>query len=178
MGEAMAVAQQMNIKAAGCLLIADKQTEPFILLGKDKFRRAYGVLAGKRQKVMTNAGETCLETPYQTALRETVEESRGYWDRDYLRAHSHPALVLERQQFMLFRAAVPLVDVEAIKAQKMPRFAPAWAAYREISDYAWISAKAIMQRPAHSIPTVDGRTVRVHKALAQELKTAEAMGWW
>ena len=172
-----ALIQAPHITAAGCLLLTLNEDKPYVLLAKDKYRRAYGVLAGQRQR-LAGSGKKGLETPYQTALRETCEESRGYWGVPYLEAHSQTTLRLERGHFMLFRALVPWVAVATIKAQKIPRFAPAWAAYREISDYAWVSTEAIMRYPARSVPTQDGRRVRVHKALAQELKDAEALGWW
>ncbi len=172
-----ALTQAPHISEAGCLLLTLNEDKPYVLLAKDKYRRAYGVLAGKRQRLAGRARKV-LETPYQTALREACEESRGYWDVPYLQAHSHASLHIERGHFMLFRALVPRVAVATLKAQHIPRFAPAWAAYREISDYAWLSTEAIMQSPARRVPTDDGRHVRVHKALAQELKTAEALGWW
>ena len=77
-----------GIDAAGGLMLAEYQGQTWVLLAKDKYRRRFGTLAGKRSRA---------ETPYQTALREGMEESRGYWDESFLRAHSDSQQALSQQ---------------------------------------------------------------------------------
>ena len=158
-----------GIDAAGCLILAQHQGQAWVLLGKDRYRRRFGPLAGKRART---------ETPYQTALREAMEESRGYWDEAFLRAHSDSQQVLSHCRFMLFKVAVPFVPIKAIQAIKIPRFSLKWAPYREITQYAWVSTDALLKQPINAMPSLDGRLIRVHRELPVELTMAQQHNWF
>ncbi len=158
-----------GIDAAGCLILAEHQGQTWVLLGKDKFRRRFGPLAGQRGRA---------ETPYQTALREGMEESRGYWDEAFLRARSDSQQALSHRRFMLFKVVLPFVPTETIQAIKIPRFSLKWAPYREITQYAWVSTKALLEHPINAVPSLDGRLIRVHRDLPFELDMAQQRNWF
>ncbi len=158
-----------DIDAAGCLILAEYQGQTWVLLGKDKYRRRFGPLAGKRSRA---------ETPYQTALREGMEESRGYWNESFLRAHSDSQQALSHRRFMLFKVALPFVPIEAIQAINIPRFSLKWAPYREITQYTWVSTKALLEHPINEVPSLDGRLIRIHRDLPYELKMAQQHNWF
>ena len=159
-----------SILAAGLILLAEHQGQMLVLLGRDRWRRRYSVLAGKRQRLRDATGQRRLESPYQTAIREAAEESRGYWQQAQLTALCSADRFIDYGRCRLFTATVGYVPAAAIKAKALPSLSPRFAAYREIAAFAWVAVEAVLQCPPQRVPSIDGRTIRVHRALAHELQ--------
>lgn len=167
-----------DFTAAGVLLIADQNGSAFILLGRDRYRPWYEMLAGSRERVSDGggAGMSRRETAYETALRECFEESRGFLKPDYLSGVTDPGAFLRDGSLVFFRAEIEKFSSREIKRQHLPEVANS-AAFREIVDYAWVSVEAVLSGNDAFVFDDTGRRIQVKSRLKHRLVQARAAGW-
>ncbi len=167
-----------DFTAAGVLLIASQNGSAFILIGRDRYRPWYEMLAGSRERVPDGgrAGMSRRETAYETALRECFEESRGYLKPDYLLGVTDPAAFLRDGTFVFFRADIEKFSSDEIKRRHVPEDANS-AAFREIADYAWVSVEAVLSGNDAFVFDDIGRRIQVRRRLKHRLVQARAAGW-
>ena len=167
-----------DFTAAGVLLIANQNGSAFILLGRDRYRPWYEMLAGSRERVPDGGGADMSrrETAYETALRECFEESGGFLKPDYLLGVTDPAAFLRDGSFVFFRAEIEKFSSSEIKRQHLPEVANS-AAFREIVDYAWVSVEAVLSGNDAFVFDDTGRRIQVRRRLKHRLVQARAAGW-
>ncbi len=79
------------VAASGTLVMSKQTTGNFVLLARSKGRDYFELLGGTNEIAASLSNEIpSAESDYETALRETVEESRGYFGRRGLLLVSDP----------------------------------------------------------------------------------------
>ena len=164
--------------AAGVLLIAEKDGSTYILLGRDRFRPWYEMLAGSREVVADpdDDRESRRETAYETALRECFEESRGFLKPDFLLNVTDPAAFIRDGSFVFYRAQTEKFSVDEIVRAQIPDAANQ-DPFREIADYAWVSVEAVLSGSDAFVVDDVGRRIKVRRRLHSRLERARAAGW-
>lgn len=167
-----------DFEAAGVLLIAHDNGSAYILLGRDRYRPWYEMLAGSREAVL-DEGEGIAprrETAYETALRECFEESRGFLKPDYLLRVTDPAEFIRDGSFVFYRAETDKFSIDAIKREPIPDNVNP-TPFREIGDFAWISVEAVLSSNNTIVIDDAGRRIQVRRQLKPRLLRARAAGW-
>jgi 8-oxo-dGTP pyrophosphatase MutT (NUDIX family) len=167
-----------DFTGAGVLLVAFEDETAYVLLGRDRFRPWYEMLGGKRE-VVPERGEgrtSRRETAYETALRECFEESRGFLKPDYLLDVTDTAEFIRDGSFVFFRADIDKFSVDAIKRAQIPDNVNS-SAFREIVDYSWVSAEAVLSSNDAFVVDDAGRRIQVRQSLKPRLRRARAAGW-
>jgi 8-oxo-dGTP pyrophosphatase MutT (NUDIX family) len=170
------IAATTDFSAAGVLLIAYENGSSLVFLGKDRYRPWYEMLAGSRDVVPVGNNESRLETAYETALRECIEESRGYLKSEYLLSISNPAEFIRDGSFVFFRAGAKMFSVDDVRRMQIPADIDA-SPFREMVDYAWVSAEAVVSSSDSFVFDHAGRRVQIRPSLKLRLLRARAAGW-
>lgn len=167
-----------DFTAAGVLLIAHERGSTFIFLGRDRYRPWYEMLAGRREFIPDSGARngSRRETAYETALRECFEESRGFLKPDYLLSVTNPADFMRDGSFVFFRAEIEKFSVDEIMRAQIPEPVNL-DAFREIVDYAWVSAEAVLASDDAFVVDDAGRRIQVRGRLKSRLVQARAAGW-
>lgn len=168
---------------AGMLLVAEKGGEDFVLLVRDRSRTHFELPAGKIEKGdQLNDGEFILESSYETALRETVEETRGYLGRRLLTQSSSAEAFIRLGEFEMFVAKVPMFDLDQITSIRIPKGAPlrnTWYPMREIVAYRWVAISELAAADKNNqVRDMSGESIAVHYLLAEEVRLASDKGWF
>jgi 8-oxo-dGTP pyrophosphatase MutT (NUDIX family) len=161
---------------SGLLLVAQHNGSHFTLLVKDHTRAYFELPAGHSETGdKLNDGHTDLETSYETALREAVEETRGYLGRRLLIQGSNSQKRIRYGKFDMFLAKIPMFKISEIIKIRMPQ-KDNWSPMREIIDYAWVNINQLQD--LNTVTDMQGRSIQVHAALPAEIKLAQAQGWF
>ncbi len=166
---------------AGMLLIAKHDGKHFALLVKDRARNYFELPAGKMEKGdKLNDGKFDIESSYETALRETVEETRGYLGRRLLIQSSDSKQLIRYGVFDMFLSNIPMFDLEEINQIKIPMGTDdnQWDPMREIVDYSWVDIKELHDAKNNQVISMTGKKIEVHYALPSEIRIAQTKGWF
>jgi len=168
--------------AAGMLLVAEHDGKHFALLVKDRSRVYFELPAGKtEQGDKLNDGDFDLESSYETALRETVEETRGYLGRRLLVNASDAKNIIRVGEFEMFLSKIPMFDLKEINQIRIPKGSNPqnqWDPMREIIDYAWVDIATLHDAKSNNVPDMTGKNIQVHYALPEEIRMAQTKGWF
>ena len=166
---------------SGMLLVAEHDGKHFALLVKDRSRAYFELPAGKTEAGdKLNDGIFDLESSYETALRETVEETRGYLGRRLLVSSSNSKDLIRYGAFDMFLSKIPMFDLEEINQIRMPMGIKnnQWDPMREIIDYAWVNITLLHESKSNNVLDITGKAIDVHYALPSEIRMAQTKGWF
>jgi len=167
---------------SGMLLVAEHDGKHFALLVKDRSRAYFELPAGKtEQGDKLNDGKFDLESSYETALRETVEETRGYLGRRLLVSSSNANDIIKYGVFDMFLSKIPMFDLAEINQIRIPKGNNAqnqWDPMREIIDYAWVNIANLHASKINNVLDITGKAIQVHYALPEEIRIAQTKGWF
>ena len=167
--------------ASGTLVMTKQSTGNFVLLARSKGRDYFELLGGTNE-VAASLSNTIpsAETDYETALRETVEESRGYFGRRELLLVSDPLKWrIDVDSFVIFRVMTPRFDLKHIMSIKIPEGTEGhWTPMLEVLDYAWVDAKLILKSAQSKVKDTKGREIKIRENLPAYIKTAITNGWF
>ena len=170
------------IEAASGTLVMDKQsTGSFVLLARSKGRDYYELLGGTNEIAASLSDTTpSAESDYETALRETVEESRGYFGRRGLLLVSDPIKWrIEVDNFVIFRVLIKRFDLKHIMSIKIPEGDEEhWKPMLEVLDYAWVDSKLLLKSVKSKVKDDNGREIKIRENLPTYIKTAISNGWF
>jgi 8-oxo-dGTP pyrophosphatase MutT (NUDIX family) len=162
--------------AAGVMLIAHKDDNTFILLGKPHLRRWYEFFGGRQGTVTTGEEPRRPETAYETALRECHEESRGYLSLEFLRDTVEEDEYLVDGGFIYFHAVIEPFAVSTMREAPVPNsYSP--LAFFEIADYAWVNVNAVLASQSAVVVDDTGRSIEVRPQLKKRVQRAREAGW-
>ena len=117
---------------AGIFLYARHQGEIQVLVGNDRlYTRGWSGFGGGHKEGEGRA---------LTAAREASEETRGYYDQDWLLGKIVGQEPVELGGFSLYFAQVPYVPAEQVKNHPLKRLRPA---YMEMHYYTWVPFREI-----------------------------------
>ena len=152
-----------------------------MLLARSKGRDYFELLGGTNE-MATSLSNTSpsAESDYETALRETVEESRGYFGRRELLLVSDPIKWrIEVDSFIIFRVLIKRFDLKHMKSIKIPEGDTGhWTPMLEVLDYAWVDSSLILKSTQSKVKDEDGREIKIRENLPAYIKTAIAKGWF
>ncbi len=167
---------------SGMLLVAEHDGKHFALLVKDRSRAYFELPAGKTEAGdKLNDGNFDFESSYETALRETVEETRGYLGRRLLVNASDAKDLIRYGEFDMFLTKIPMFNLEEISQIRIPKGnskQSQWDPMREIIDYAWVNITDLYGSKSNKVPDMTGKTIEVHYALPDEIRIAQTKGWF
>lgn len=155
--------------ANGGMLIVSKDKGKTYLLFVQTHKHEYYEFPGGRQEEGASLldNKRRLESVYETALRETVEEMRGYLGRQQLLSASSEKRVIEVDKFKLFVANVPFFQLNDVRAIKIPS-GKKWSVMREVVNYAWVDVNSVEFGSNFLVTTLDGDVITMHP-IAQEV---------
>ncbi len=163
---------------SGLLLVAQHNGNHYTLLVKDRTRTYFELPAGHSESGdKLNDEKTDLETSYETALRETVEETRGYLGRRLLTQASNAKKRIRYGEFEMFLTHIPMFDLSEISNIRVPH-KNNWNPMREIIDYAWVNIQQLHNSKGAKVTNMQGQIIHVHSSLPAEIKIAQAQGWF
>lgn len=167
-----------EFNAAGVLPVARENGSTYVLLGRSWFRPWFEMLAGGREAAPGDAGQSTprRETAYETAVRESFEESRGFLKPDYLRNVTDPGKFLRDGSFVFFGAEIDKFSIDEIKREPIPEVANR-APFLELIDFAWVPVEAILLSNDVFVIDDNGRRIQVRPQLKPRLLQAQAAGW-
>ncbi len=166
---------------SGMLLVAKHEGKHFALLVKDRSRAYFELPAGKTEAGdKLNDGQFDLESSYETALRETVEETRGYLGRRLLVSSSNSKNLIKYGVFDMFLSKIPMFDLKEISQIRIPVGTKGnqWDPMREIIDYAWVNITHLHESKSNNVLDMTGKAIEVHYALPDEIRIAQTKGWF
>ena len=167
--------------ASGTLVMAKQSTGTFVLLARSKGRDYFELLGGTNEIAASLSNTTpSAESDYETALRETVEESRGYFGRRELLLASDPLKWrIEVDNFVIFRVLMKRFDLKHIMSIKIPEGDKEhWKPMLEVLDYAWVDSKLLLNSEQSKVKDDNGREIKIRENLPAYIKTAIANGWF
>jgi hypothetical protein len=167
--------------ASGTLVMTKQSTGNFVLLARSKGRDYFELLGGTNEVAASLSNTTpSAESDYETALRETVEESRGYFGRRGLLLVSDPLKWrIEVDGFVIFRVLIKRFDLNNIMSIKIPEGDnDHWKPMLEVLDYAWVDSKLILKSEQSKVIDDKGREIKIRENLPAYIKTAIANGWF
>lgn len=167
--------------ASGTLVIAKQPTTSFVLLARSKGRDYFELLGGTNEIAASLSNTTpSAESDYETALRETVEESRGYFGRRELLLVSDPLKWrIEVDNFVIFRVLIERFDLKHLMSIKIPEGDKGhWKPMLEVLDYAWVDSKLILKSEQSMVIDAKGREIKIRENLPTYIKTAITNGWF
>lgn len=166
--------------ASGMLLVAEEEQINYVLLIRDRHDKHFELPAGKNEKAGSLLDPNLAkESDYETALRETVEETRGYLGRQQLISASQPIRKIHDNGFVLFLASVSIFDLDEIRRIRIPEGnEKQWDPMRETIDLAWVAIEQIRKSTDQQVLDRENRSIRIHKLLPQDIQTAIKLGWF
>lgn len=166
---------------AGTLIMVQNTSGTFVLLERDKKRDYFEFPGGTTEIAQSLASQNKYkESDYETALRETVEETRGYLGRRELMATSDPVKWrIEVDGFVIFRVITKMFDLDDILSIKIPaRENGHWTPMLEIIDYAWVDINLILHSKSSKVVDTKGREIKIRGNLPEYIEVAKKKGWF
>ncbi|MFT5452664.1 MAG: hypothetical protein ACI9N9_002158 [Enterobacterales bacterium] len=166
--------------ASGTLVMSKQSTGNFVLLARSQGRDYFELLGGTNEVAASLSNTTpSAESDYETALRETVEESRGYFGRRELLLVSDPLKWrIEVDGFVIFRVLTEIFDLKHMMSIKIPEGDKEhWKPMLEVLDYAWVDSDLLLKSEQSMVKDTEGREIKVRENLPTYIKTAIAEGW-
>ncbi|MEN8257630.1 MAG: NUDIX domain-containing protein [Thermodesulfobacteriota bacterium] len=166
--------------ASGMLLIAEENQINYVLLIRDRHDKHFELPAGQNEKAGSLLDpKRVKESDYETALRETVEETRGYLGRQQLINASQPIRQIHDGGFVLFLAKVRIFDLDEVRRIRIPEGnEKQWDPMRETIDLAWVDIEQIRKSTDQKVIDRESRSIRIHKLLPRDIQSAINLGWF
>ena len=161
---------------AGMLVIAEDGGKTYLLFVQTHKHDCYEFPGGRVER-----GEDLVsrryqkETVYETAVRETMEETRGYLGRQQLTSASSADRFIEAGKYSLFLAKLPFFKLDEVREIKIPR-SKKWASMREVVNYAWVDVSVISK--AGVATARDGQVVKLHPIAQRAVKIGRLNRWF
>lgn len=167
--------------ASGTLIVVKREASTWVLLVRPKSRNFYELTGGTTEIAKSlNDLKPSLETDYQTAIRETVEETRGYFGHRELIASSDPcSWKIEVDGFIIYRVLTTPFELTEIQSIKLPiKPKKHWKPMLEIIDYAWVDIQTILNSKQLKVKDISGREIALRKNLPEYIRLAKKKGWF
>lgn len=157
--------------ANGGMLILSKDKGKTYLLFVQTHKHEYYEFPGGRQEegVSLLDNKRRLESVYETALRETVEEMRGYLGRQLLLSASSEQRLIEVDKYKLFVANVPFFQLNDVRTIKIPS-GKKWSVMREVVNYAWVDVNSVAFSKNSLVTSLDGDMITMHPIAREVVK--------
>lgn len=172
----MLMMPQFAYANAGMLVTAEKGGKTYLLFVQTH-KHDYYEFPGGRVENGENLIETGRqkETLYEAAVRETMEETRGYLGRQQLLTSSSLERVVELGKYSLYVTEVPFFELDDVRRIKIPS-GKKWAPMREVVNYAWIDVDAVDKK--HVVKTREGEVIKLHPIAQNVIKIARLKRWF
>lgn len=150
---------------AGILLYFKSGNEVFLLLADHSAGKDHG-----RGWASFGGASKDAETAEQTAARETEEETRGFFSREWLLQKIHNQTPVHDGTFSCFFLEIDFVPIPRIDASRLPSNAPDYA---ERGPFAWVPFSQVA-------PYLDSTNTAADKAIipAEYLPSKTQTNWF
>lgn len=167
-----------SIANGGMLLVSEINQKPHVLMVEANSKDYFVFPGGKEESgadLITR--EEVQESIYETALRETTEETRGYIGRQQLLLASSEKNYIEASKHTLFLARLPYFSADNIRKIKMPR-GKKWSPMQEIKNYAWVSIEAIANQQNLTVTDSEGHQIQLHPIIPAVIDIGKSKRWF
>lgn len=161
---------------AGMIVISEDEGQTLVLLVKPHNSKSFTFPGGKVASNNDNSKDE-HDSHYETAIRETMEETRGYLTEDQLEQASVPFSKIQIKKHTLYLAKIPFFDIDEIFKILIPR-GRAWKAMREIDDYAWVNINDISAASERFVKTHAGKEIKLKKIVKKAIHAGQADSWF
>jgi 8-oxo-dGTP pyrophosphatase MutT (NUDIX family) len=172
----MMIVPQLAQANAGMVIAAEQDGKIYVLFVQSHKHDDYEFPGGRQERAedLLHGGHD-LESLYETAVRETVEETRAYLGRQQLVSSSSNEQMIELGKHTLFLAKLPFFELNAVKAIKIPK-GKKWSPMREVVNYAWVDINLINQ--AGLVETRDAKMIKLNPVAVDIIKLARLSRWF
>lgn len=161
---------------AGMIVTSEYKGKTFVLLVKPHNSQSFTFPGGKVE-FSRGPNNDERDNTYETAIRETMEETRGYLTETQLRQASSAFSMMQVKKHTLYLTKVPFFDIDDLFEITIPN-GRAWKAMREIDDYAWVNIHDIAVAPTRFVKTLSGSEVKLKKIVKKAIHYGEEMHWF
>lgn len=160
------------------LLITEINHKPYLLMVQAN-SKDYFVLPGGKEELAADliTHEEVPESIYETALRETTEETRGYLGRQLLKSVSNEKESIVVGKYTLFSGKVGFFPVDELKKIKIPKDKK-WSPMNEIKNYAWVPIEGIVNHVQYHVKDSEGNEIQLHKLIPTIISKGQGMHWF
>ncbi len=161
---------QLTYANGGMLIVSKDKGKTYLLFVRTHKHEYYEFPGGRQEEgasLLDNKRR--LESVYETAIRETVEEMRGYLGRQQLLSASSEQRVIEVDKYRLFVANVPFFQLNDVRAIKIPS-GKKWSVMREVVKYAWVDVNSVEFSEHSLVTSLDGDVITMHPVAYEVVK--------
>lgn len=163
---------------AGTVLTSAHDNKHYVLLVQTHKHDYFEFPGGKSEKVSNLiSAKDKLESDFETAIRETVEETRGYLGRQRLTQATSKFKKFAKGKYAFYLATLPFFDLNEIRQIKLPNKKKC-APMLEVADYAWVDVNLILQNNKRTVISRAGKAILLHDIVAEVIKAGQAKQWF
>lgn len=174
----MALSCQSASASNGMLIVSKDNGKTYLLLVQTHKHDHYEFPGGRLEQaenLLDKASKT--ESPYETALRETVEEMRGFLGRQQLHAASSETNFVEAGKYRIYIAQLPFFSLKEVREIKIPK-GKKWSFMREVVNYAWVDAAKINDANDGFVTANDGQAIELGPDVLAVIKQGRSKKWF
>lgn len=169
---------QLAVASAGMLIVSKENGKTYLLFVQTH-KHDYYEFPGGRLEQASSLIETSsnMESPYETAVRETMEEMRGFLGRQQLYAASSEANFIEAGKYRVYIAQLPFFNLNEVRQIKIPK-GKKWSFMREVVNYAWVDAATLSDADNGMVATSEGQSIELGPDVLAVIKKGHAKQWF
>ncbi len=169
---------QVAIATAGMLIVSKESGKTYLLFVQTHKHNYYEFPGGRLEQATSLLDSSNnQESSYETAVRETVEEMRGYLGRQQLYAASSDANFIEAGKYRIYEARLPFFNLNEIRKIKIPH-GKKWSVMREVINYAWVNTEAISEENNGEVTNSEGQAIELGPNVLTIIKKGFHKNWF
>jgi len=169
---------QLAVASAGMLIVSKENGKTYLLFVQTHKHNHYEFPGGRLEQASSLIDtSSVVESPYETAVRETVEEMRGYLGRQQLYAASSETNFVEAGKYRIYIAKLPYFNINEVREIKIPK-GKKWSSMREVVNYAWVNAEAISDANDGIVTNSEGQSIELGPDVLAVVKKGHSKQWF
>lgn len=169
---------QLALASAGMLVVSKESGKTYLLFVQTHKHNYYEFPGGRLERASSLVDTSSkTESPYETAVRETVEEMRGYFGHQQLLAASSEVNFVEAGKYRVYIAQLPFFNLNYVREIKIPK-GKKWSVMREVVNYAWVDLASISKAKDGLVTTSEGQTIELGPDVLTVIKYGQSKQWF
>ncbi len=169
---------QLAIASAGMLIVSNENGKTYLLFVQTHKHNYYEFPGGRLEQASSLVDTSSkTESPYETAVRETVEELRGYLGHQQLLAASSEVNFVEAGKYRVYLAQLPFFNLNHVREIKIPK-GKKWSVMREVVNYAWVDLAVIDEANDGVVTASEGQRIELGPDVVTVVKYGQSKQWF